>query len=212
VSHMAQANPAFEKTYRDYLAQLAAVDLHAAAEMLGGYSDGGKAVVMPFFGRPYTVSAAGISDPSGSRPSHSVGVLLSKYLLMCPLAPPADASWVSYKDFRDAGPFVGGFRNNAELPLERAFGSNPAELKKHCEPLGGVPAAGDFPYEVAMQLPALPKIPILLLFNGADDEFPARCTMLFERRSEKYLDMECLAITGWALSAYLLDTPQWGSL
>jgi hypothetical protein len=96
--------------------------------------------------------------------------------------------------------------------LERTFGSNPADLKRRCGALGGVPAAEDFPYEVTMRLPALPRIPILLLFNGADEEFPARCTMLFERRAEKYLDMECLAITGWALSAYLLDAPRWGSL
>jgi len=208
---MIAESKAFERIYRDYLAQLAAVDLRAAAEMLGGWADG-EAVVMPFFERPYKVSAAGISDSSGSRPSHSVSVLLSKYLLMCPKNPPLDASWVSYKDFKDAGPFAGGFRNNAEVPLERTFGSNPADLRRRCGALGGIPASEDFPYEVAVRLPALPKIPILLLFNGADEEFPARCAMLFERRAEKYLDMECLAITGWALSAYLLDTPQWGSL
>ena len=208
---MAAESDVFERIFRDYLGQLAAVDLRAAAEMLGGRPDG-NVVVMPFFGRPYKISAAGISDPSGNRPSHSVSVLLSKYLLMCPKHPPLDASWVSYRDFRDAGPFVGGFRNNAEVPLERTFGSNPAQLKKRCEALGGAPAAEDFPYEVAMRLPALPKIPLLLLFNGADEEFPARCAMLFERRAEKYLDMECLAIAGWALSAYLLDAPQWGPL
>jgi hypothetical protein len=202
---------AFERIYRDYLSQLATIDLCAAAEMLGGLADGDAAVI-PFFGRPYRISAAGISDPSGNRPSHSVSVLLSKYLLMCPKYPPLDASWVSYKDFRDAGPFVSGFRNNAEVPLERTFGSNPEELKKRCSALAGVPAAADFPYEVAVRLPALPKIPILLLFNGADDEFPARCGMLFERRAEKYLDMECLAIAGWALCAYLLEIPSWGSL
>jgi hypothetical protein len=208
---MVAESKAFERIYQDYLVQLGTVDLRAAAEMLGGWADG-KAVVIPFFGRPYKVSAAGISDPSGSRPSHSVSVLLSKYLLMCPKNTPLDVSWVSYKDFKDAGPFVGGFRNNAEVPLERMFGSDSAELQKRCGALGGVSAAEDFPYEVAVRLPALPKIPILLLFNGADDEFPARCAMLFERRAEKYLDMECLAITGWALSAYLRDTPCWGSL
>ncbi len=207
---MVAKSKAFERIYQDYLAQLAAVDLRAAAEMLGGRADG-EAVVMPFFGRPYQISDAGISDASGNRPSHSVSVLLSKYLLMCPNDPPLDASWVSYKDFRDAGPFVGGFRSNAEVPLERTFGSNPAELRKRCGTLGGIPAAEDFPYEVAMRLPALPKIPILLLFNGADEEFSARCAMLFERRAEKYLDMECLAIAGWALSTYLLGAPQWGS-
>ena len=208
---MVAESKAFEKIYRDYLAQLAAIDLRAAAEMLGGYPDGG-AVILPFFARHYKISADGILDPSGNRPSHSVSVLLSKCLLMCPKNPPLNASWVSYKDFRDAGPFVGGFRNNAEVPLERTFGSNPAELRKRCEALGGAPAAEDFPYEVAMRLPALPKVPLLLLFNGVDEEFPARCTMLFERRAEKYLDMECLAIIGWALSAYLLEIPSWGSL
>jgi hypothetical protein len=208
---MVAESKAFERIYRGYLAQLAAIDLSASSDILGGRADG-NAVVMPFFGRPYRISATGISDSSGSRPSHSVSVLLSKYLLMSPKNTPLDASWVSYKDFKDAGPFVGGFRNNAEVPLERTFGSNPAELQKRCGALGGVPAAEDFPYEVAVRLPALPRIPILLLFNGADEEFPARCAMLFERRAEKYLDMECLAIAGWALSAYLLDTPQWGSL
>jgi hypothetical protein len=77
---MVAESKAFEKIYRDYLAQLAAVDLRAAAEMLGGYPDGG-AVNLPFFARPYKISADGILDPSGSRPSHSVSVLLSKYLL-----------------------------------------------------------------------------------------------------------------------------------
>ena len=208
---MAVESNAFERIYRDYLAQLAAVDLRAAATMLGGRPDG-DAVIMPFFGSPYKISIAGISDPSGNRPSHSVSVLLSKYLLMCPKNPPLDASWVSYKDFKDAGPFVGGFRSNAEVPLERTFGANSAELRRRCETLGGILSTEDFPYELSMRLPALPKIPILLLFNGTDDEFPARCAMLFERRAEKYLDMECLAIAGWAFSAYLLDAPQWGSL
>jgi len=79
VFFMAAESDVFERIYRDYLRQLAAVDLRAAAEMLGG-RPGGDVVVMPFFGSPYKISAAGISDPSGNRPSHSVIVLLSKYL------------------------------------------------------------------------------------------------------------------------------------
>ncbi|MBW2248424.1 MAG: DUF3786 domain-containing protein, partial [Deltaproteobacteria bacterium] len=34
-------------------------------------------------------------------------------------------------------------------------------------------------------------------------EFPAHCSILFERRAEKYLDAECLAILGMLLSVYL---------
>jgi hypothetical protein len=42
-----------------------------------------------------------------------------------------------------------------------------------------------------------------MLFNDADEEFPAQCAVLFERRAENYLDMECLAMVGMLLFEYL---------
>jgi len=45
-------------------------------------------------------------------------------------------------------------------------------------------------------LDALPRVPVILLFNDADDEFPAQSSVLFEQRAEKYLDPECLAMAG----------------
>ena len=42
-----------------------------------------------------------------------------------------------------------------------------------------------------------------MLFNDADEEFPAQSAVLFERRAEKYLDMECLAMVGMLLFEYL---------
>jgi hypothetical protein len=69
--------------------------------------------------------------------------------------------------------------------------------------LNGHPPAADFPYDLSLQFSALPKIPVLMLFNDADEEFPARCAVLFERRAEKYLDMECLAMVGSLLFEWL---------
>ncbi len=40
-------------------------------------------------------------------------------------------------------------------------------------------------------------------FNDADDEFPAQSSVLFQRRAEKYLDPECLAIAGRLLFTYM---------
>jgi hypothetical protein len=54
-----------------------------------------------------------------------------------------------------------------------------------------------------MEFDPLPQVPILLLFNDADEEFPAQCLLLFERRAEKYLDMESMAILAWLLTDYL---------
>jgi hypothetical protein len=57
-----------------------------------------------------------------------------------------------------------------------------------------------------MQFTALPKIPVLMLFNDADEEFHAQCAVLFERRAENYLDMECLAMVGMLRFEYLKPT------
>jgi hypothetical protein len=54
-----------------------------------------------------------------------------------------------------------------------------------------------------MQFDALPKVPLLLLFNDQDDEFPAQCGVLFEKRTEKFIDMECLAMVGMLFFEYL---------
>jgi len=35
-----------------------------------------------------------------------------------------------------------------------------------------------------------------MLYNDADDEFPPACSVLFERRAQRYLDPECLAMVG----------------
>ena len=65
--------------------------------------------------------------------------------------------------------------------------------------MSGQPAKTEISADLVMKLDALPRVPVLLVFNDQDEDFPAQCSLLFERRAEKYLDMECLAMTGWAL-------------
>jgi hypothetical protein len=199
---MEEKSPAFEKTYRDYLAQVAKLDIQSITEKLGVQIEGDE-VIIPLFGKPYRVSARDIIDPLGNKPLHAVNVLLCKYLLLCPDVAPREDDWVSYKDFKDAAPFVDGFSNNAEKPIAKTFSSRLNELNKACKKLGGRSPDLDLAYDVKMRFDSLPKVPVFLLFNDEDDEFPAQCSVLFERRAAKYLDMECLAIIGWLLSDYL---------
>jgi len=199
---MDEKSPAFEKTYREYLAQVAKLDFQSIAEKLGIQIQGDE-VIIYLFGEPYRVSAKDIIDPLGNKPLHAVNVLLCKYLLLCPDVAPHEDDWVSYKDFKDAAPFVDGFSNNAEKPIAKIFSNRLNELNKACKKLGGRPPDLDLAYDITMRFDSLPKVPVFLLFNDEDDEFPAQCSLLFERRAAKYLDMECLAIIGWLLSDYL---------
>lgn len=192
----------FEKIYQEYLREVSRIDLARVEDRLGLKLDKGEAAV-PFYGIPFRVSGQGVVDNQGKRPSHSVCVILCKYLLLCPENEPLGSDWVTYKDFKAAAPFAGGFLNNAEKPISRAFSGRLPELRKACAKLSGRPVDTGIAADLVMQLNALPKVPVLMIFNDRDEDFPSNCSLLFERRAEKYLDMECLAMTGWALSEWL---------
>jgi hypothetical protein len=197
--------PIFEKIYRDYLAQVAAMDL-AGTEKLLGIRIENEGVVVPVFKSEFRVTPEGIMDAAGKQPLHAVSVLLCRYMILCPVREPEEGrEWVSYKDFMDATPFVSGFVNNTEKAIAKHFTGKVKTLEAACVKLGGVHAKDGLSYDLSMQVSCLPKIPLYLLFNDADEEFPAECRVLFERRAEKFLDMECLAIAGWLLTDCLLQ-------
>jgi hypothetical protein len=80
------------------------------------------------------------------------------------------------------------------------------ELEKSSKTLGGFTPDLQLAYDLCMQFKALPRVPTLLLFNDADDEFPAHCSILFKQASDKFLDAESLAILGEILSRRLIKS------
>jgi hypothetical protein len=192
----------FEKNYRDYLAQINRLDLKALAHPLGIEIQKDEAIIS-FFKQPHIVSAKGIIGPSGKRPIYAVSVILFKYLLLCPDHESLESDWTSYRDFKDAAPLVNNFMNSVERPIARDFAGRLNELQKAAKCLSGQSPDIELSYDFSVCFDVLPKVPCLLLFNDKDDEFPAQCSVLFEKRADKFLDMECLAMAGMLLSEYL---------
>ena len=192
----------FDQTYKDYLSRIAELDFPFIADKLGIQMDGQDAII-PFFGKLYRLSAKGITDSSNRQPHLSVSVILCKYLLLCPMIEPLGGNWMSFKDFKDAAPLTQAYYNTVTQPIAETFSSRLAELENAGKKIGGYLPADEYPYDFAMQFDALPKVPMLLLFNDKDDEFPAQCLVLFEKRAQKFLDMECLAMVGMLFSEYL---------
>jgi len=192
----------YEQTYQDYLSRIAELDFPFLAEKLGVQLDD-QNVIIPFFGKPYRISAGGISDPSNTQPHLSISVILCKYLLMCPMIEPLAENWMSFKDFKDAAPLIRAVSNTVTRPIAETFSGRLSELEKAGENIGGHAPTEAFTYDFSRRFDALPKVPLLLLFNDKDDEFPAQCSVLFEKRAEKFLDMECLAMVGMLFFEYL---------
>jgi len=192
----------FEKTYKYYLEQLREISFESIAQNLGAKIEENR-LKIPLIGIEYTISDEGIADPSGKKPSHDICVIFSKYILLCPDTPPTENNWVSFRNFKDSGPLIGYFANNVEHAIGSYFSERLDDLKIASNALGGYPPDLEVKYDLAMQFDALPMIPVIMLFNDADEEFSAKCSVLFESRAEEYLDAECIAMIGWQLFNHL---------
>jgi len=188
-------NPIFERNLKGYLEQLGKISIAHIAPKLGATFKDDIACIK-LFNTEYRISAKTITGPSGRRPGYDVCVILSKYFLLCPAQRPECSDLIPYREFTGASPLVNFFSNEVERAIASYFSQRIDDLKKAARILGGHPPDLDAAYDFSARFYALPKIPVILLFNDADGEFPAKSCLLFERRAEYYLDAECLAMLG----------------
>lgn len=160
---------------------------------------------IPFFGEPYTVSGDGVVTAAGTEATFAVGVALLRYVLQCPEGIPAPGEWVTYREFRGAGPLAGYFTANTNKILETTFTSHLTALSIVCNEMNGVFMEDDAGYDLMVKFHALPRIPILFRFNDADSLFPAQSALLFRRSAEKFLDLDSLGVVGTFLTGNLIE-------
>lgn len=193
----------FEETYRDYLEQLSTIDYLARADVLGARVSGSE-LVIKFYGDEYRISTSGITDTSGEKANFAICVVLCKYVLVCPNEVMRDGMWVTYREFKNAGPLIGYFNSNTNKTIESTFSGQMDRLVASSEKLGASPVEDGAAYDLSLMFHALPRIPVQLRFNDGDTEFPAQCAILFRQSAEHYLDMESLAIAGTFLAGNLI--------
>ena len=191
----------FETHYKDYCHQIAELDFPSIKDALDIELVGHNAII-PFFGEKYIVSKTGITDEFGNQPDYGVCVILSKYLLLCPDVPVLNKEWSTLKDFHKKSQFTNFnvFTSDAEQPIIKTFSGRIDALSDASQKLGGKPCELSSSYDFSWDFCALPKIKVLLLFNDSDDEFPASCSLLFQRQAEDYLDPESLIMVGIAFT------------
>jgi len=194
----------FETHYEDYCRQITELDFSSIQDRLGIEIRGQEAIV-PFLGEEYIVSNKGIADKFGTRPDYMVCVILAKYLLLCPDAPVANKEWSALKDFHKVSQFtnLNVFTSDAERPIINSFSGRIGALADASKQLGGKPCELDVSCDFIMEFRMLPRIDILLLFNDSDDEFPASCSVLFQKQAEDYLDPESLIMVAISFTRQL---------
>jgi hypothetical protein len=121
----------------------------------------------------------------------TVKVILLHYLLRAG-GQPLKKRLISFKDIPEGGMlYLEPFNNRVINYLLAVFGKKPGLMTEAAQVLGGEKTPfGDH----SVQLPILPHLPITYVLWEADDEFPARATVLFDATAPFYLPTEDLIV------------------
>ena len=154
--------------------------------------DDAGSFVVPLLEARYRVSASEQvvlgPGPHGEQVLGDEELLLVAYLAKARLTP-FSGRWVSPEGLPGGDLFFRGPHAPPVLPLIRRFGADPGAFLDAALALGGSRLSfGD----VSAELRALPRIPVALVLWTADEEFPARASMLFASSVAGFLPLDVL--------------------
>ena len=192
----------FKETYNKYLSHMSDIDLLPRAFRLGA-EPAGDALIIAYYETPFRISTDGVFYETGKRANFPISVVLFQYVFHCPSEIPIAGDWVTFRDFKDAGPLGGYFTSNNNKIIETTFEGNPEALQYACNRLGGRLLDDDPSWDFSVAFDMLPRVPIRHRFNDKDDEFSAQSSILFRQSAESYIDMESLAIGATYLTGML---------
>jgi len=153
-----------------------------------------------------TVDWSGMSASRGEKGvRRDLALLVLEYLAnACDV--PASGRWVSPQQLPRGGAFF--WRGPHEAPadmLAKRFGNAPEELLEKALPLGGVRVESeDIPGDAAVRFRVLPRIDVLVVLWSADDEFPARATLLFDSSISEHLEVDGVFAVAMTLALRLV--------
>ncbi|MFZ1985097.1 MAG: DUF3786 domain-containing protein [Desulfatitalea sp.] len=184
----------YRKIFQDLVLRLAHVDIAAAADKLGlGLTEAGEAEI-PFLGRTYLVSTAGVRRADRAKFYESTGSVLCHYIMNAGRHRPS-GRMVTFAAL--AGPLFkkGSYSQGAlEHPLIRRFQGRVDELLAAVTAMGGRVAGEAGIGSVSLMVDLLPNIPLQVIFYDRDEEFAARATLLYDENATRFLEFEFFAV------------------
>lgn len=189
-----EASGGYRNIYLDLTRRLAHIDIAASARKLGLALNAVNEAEVPFLGKKYLVSTAGVRRSDGKRFPDSMGSVLCHYILNGSQYRPA-GRMATFSEL--AGPLFkqGSYAKGAlERPLIKRFQGCTGELLAAASLLGGRLAGEAGMGAVSLLFDLLPNIPMQVIFYDRDDEFPARATLLYDQNATRFLEFEFLAV------------------
>jgi hypothetical protein len=182
---------AVELAYTSAQKQLRTADPAVVAERSGAEwhtSEGGGYFEVPFLNRRYRVTLPDtmVSDEQRKEPTLVRKVLVLHYLLQAHGTGLA-GRWVDFRSLPGGVVYYPVFRGRVISRLVRMFGERPQDMIPAAAPLGGRPI--DMA-DVGVEIPAFPRVPVVLALWEASEEFGPEGTVMFDDSLPTYLETE----------------------
>ena len=156
---------------------------------------------LPVLGRAFFISWPEVSvEAPGALDSFSLKLLSLLYLVQTDGTPPT-GTWVAYRELPGGRFYEPVVKRSVEDPLARAYGSEIAGFAPACEALFGEPLSmGDSAYSFAL----FPNVLLAFILWRADEEFGARCQVLFDAGGSRHLSAFDLRMGAQDISTRLI--------
>lgn len=193
--------PDVERDMKTALAQLrdqvAALDFKEAALRLGAKRHRDR-LTLKIFGKDFSVDSSGeLSSDIHVHPWVAMPFL--SYILKSTTAP-LSGKWIPFRELKNGQAWHGLYQKRCETPLKRVADHYPDLFEDLVDIFDGKRVQSEYAADITIALSPLPKIPILVCYWKAEDNFPSDLNLFFDADSETHLEIESI----WALLAGLV--------
>jgi hypothetical protein len=158
-----------------------------------------------YFGRWIGVSRMGLRADDGEDLDPWDQILIYNYIASSG-SRPVSGRWVGMESFPNSLPKKTALEQGCHRRIAEAFAGDQSSLEKACLAAGGRRVEKGHNAELAYEIQALPKMPLLVLFWDQDREegFGAKSKILFDDTAMEYLDLEGLVFVAEKLTDRLI--------
>lgn len=190
--------------------QAAGIDPVSACELSGAAfeaerPDDSGTFLLPFLGQAVRIRYPDFAfDADSPLPPH-VRALLVYYLARSDGSSPT-GDWRAFADLPDGRFYAAAFQGYTGDAIVRRLAEKADGIAAGIAALGGralAPSELATNADAAWVVPALPRVPVALVWWDADEEFPARAELLFDSTARNHLPTDGCAVVGSWLTSML---------
>ncbi|MDR2739363.1 MAG: DUF3786 domain-containing protein [Treponema sp.] len=191
----------YEKTYETITPRLRDLDFPYAALRLGFDLIDKYRMSIDFLGRKYELDREGVRPVDGEKVNVNFLSVLVYYAISKGNTEPL-YDFALLNSF-SGGLFSGGGSGSGWMvePIRKTCGGNYEKFRRAARDLGMIYEGSRVTAEHTWQYRLLPKIPALIKYFEADEEFPCDVKIYYDKTVPEYLDFEPLAVLNGCLVA-----------